>query len=128
MAEKFEKEIHELDHPNHHHGSAKTVEGLSEHEIDTIGGLRTVEVGLSADQVIVELDPAEQTRILRKVDYRLVPLLALLYLYVTISKRSAAYSLLFPVLPLSIEVTSEMRRLRASTTTSSSMACNTTLL
>ncbi|KAK7906260.1 hypothetical protein LTR67_000986 [Exophiala xenobiotica] len=86
MAEKFEKEIHELDHPNHQHGTAKTVEGLSEHEIDTIGGLRTVEVGLSADQVIVELDPAEQTRILRKVDYRLVPLLALLYLLAFIDR------------------------------------------
>ncbi len=80
MVEKFEKEIHQLDHPDHHHGGEKPREGLSQHEIDTIGGLKTVEIGLSADEVIVELDPAEQTRILRKVDYRLVPLLALLYL------------------------------------------------
>lgn len=44
--------------------------------------LRTVEAGLSAEQVdaIINVDPKEEARILRKVDFRLVPLLALLYL------------------------------------------------
>ena len=51
-------------------------------EADAFGGLRTVEVGLDAEQVkdTLELDPAEQKRIIRKVDYRLIPLLTFLYL------------------------------------------------
>lgn len=44
--------------------------------------LRTVEAGLSPQEVaaVTEVDPKEESRILRKIDYRLVPLLALLYL------------------------------------------------
>ncbi len=55
---------------------------LSNLEIEALGGLRTVEIGLGADEVIetVEVEAAERKRILRKVDYRLVPLLAFLYL------------------------------------------------
>ncbi len=53
-------------------------------ELESLGGLRTVEVGLSAEQVIKneEFDRKERTRILRKIDYRLVPLLGVIYLYV----------------------------------------------
>jgi hypothetical protein len=43
-------------------------------------GLRTVEAGLAADELIVDLDGKEESRILRKVDMRLVPLLSVLYL------------------------------------------------
>lgn len=55
---------------------------LRDTEADTLGGLRTVEVGLDADQVkdLIELDEAEQKKILRKVDWRLIPLLTFLYL------------------------------------------------
>lgn len=44
--------------------------------------LRTVEAGLSPAEVdaIINVDPKEEARILRKIDFRLVPLLALLYL------------------------------------------------
>jgi hypothetical protein len=43
-------------------------------------GLRTLDEGFSPDQVVAEVDEAEGRRILRKVDYRLIPLLSFLYL------------------------------------------------
>lgn len=51
-------------------------------EAAALGGLRTVEVGLDVDDVkdTLELDAAEQKRILRKVDWNLIPLLTFLYL------------------------------------------------
>ena len=44
--------------------------------------LRTVEAGMTPEQVdaIMNVDPKEEARILRKIDFRLVPMLALLYL------------------------------------------------
>lgn len=44
--------------------------------------LRTVEAGLDPEEVdaITNVDPKEEARILRKIDFRLVPLLSLLYL------------------------------------------------
>lgn len=53
---------------------------LAPGEAAALAGLRTVELGLDADQVDINIDPKEEARILRKVDYRLVPLLAFLYL------------------------------------------------
>ena len=50
-------------------------------------GLRTVDAGLDAAQVYAEADPAETRRILRKIDYRLIPLLTLLYLLGKYKKR-----------------------------------------
>lgn len=55
---------------------------LAPGEAARLAGLRTVELGLSADQVVTTLDAAQQARILRKVDIRLVPLLSFLYLWV----------------------------------------------
>jgi hypothetical protein len=49
-------------------------------EIEGVNGLKTVEVGFAADEVLVDLDEKEKTRILRKIDYRLVPILGVLYL------------------------------------------------
>jgi hypothetical protein len=43
-------------------------------------GLRTMDEGFSPDQVVAEVDEAEGRRILRKVDFRLIPLLSFLYL------------------------------------------------
>jgi hypothetical protein len=43
-------------------------------------GLRTLDAGFSPDQVEAHLDPKEVRRILRKIDFRLIPLLAVLYL------------------------------------------------
>lgn len=62
--------------------------GANEKEIglkpsDKVGGddvLRTVDAGYDPDQVDAAYDPKEVRRILRKVDYRLIPLLAVLYL------------------------------------------------
>lgn len=59
----------------------------------TTGGLVTVDNG--AEIVIAEADEAETRRILRKIDYRLVPLLAYLYL-VAFVDRSNSESCSFP--------------------------------
>lgn len=63
--------------------SSKTPPVLSQ-DAKALGGLRTVDAGLSADEVIrnENFDRRERHRILRKVDYRLVPLLGFIYLYV----------------------------------------------
>jgi hypothetical protein len=45
-----------------------------------LAGLRTVELGLPASQVITTVDKADEARILSKIDWRLVPLLSFLYL------------------------------------------------
>ena len=46
--------------------------------------LKTVEAGLAPEEVavVIDVDPKEEARILKKIDFRLVPLLAMLYLYV----------------------------------------------
>lgn len=51
-------------------------------DAEALDGLRTVEIGLEAEQIrdTIELDAAEQKRILRKVDWHLIPLLTFLYL------------------------------------------------
>ena len=63
------------------HGSEERDTGSHSPDLDSKEGLRTVDAGLSANQVIVEVDDKEGRRILRKIDYRLIPLLAILYLY-----------------------------------------------
>lgn len=78
MAEKIDKDLQEVDRVND--GSYTKKDSASDLEVADTNGLRTVEVGLSPDQVIAELEHEEQVRILKKVDYRLVPLLAVLYL------------------------------------------------
>jgi hypothetical protein len=52
-------------------------------EVVSPGRLRTADVGLSAEQVVKneDFDRIERTRILRKVNYRLIPLLGFTYLY-----------------------------------------------
>lgn len=52
------------------------------------GGLATLDAGYSESDVIVDLPPAEGLRALRKVDYRLVPLLAVLYLVAFIDRSN----------------------------------------
>lgn len=51
--------------------------------LDEKEGLRTVDVGLSSDQVVTQYDEKETRRIMRKIDYRLIPLLSVLYLWVS---------------------------------------------
>lgn len=50
-------------------------------ELDAKEGLRTLDAGLPVDQVVTELDAKAAQRAIRKVDYRLIPLLSFLYLY-----------------------------------------------
>lgn len=64
------------------HGEQGRTRSESPPPLDEKEGLRTVDAGLSADQVVAEYDEAETRRIMRKIDYRLIPLLAVLYLYV----------------------------------------------
>jgi hypothetical protein len=52
------------------------------------GELATLDAGYSESDVIVDLPPAEGRRALRKVDYRLVPLLAILYLVAFIDRSN----------------------------------------
>lgn len=72
-----EKHLETGDYQSHHRKWS-----AQDAEADALGGLRTVEVGLAVEEIkdTVELDAAEQKRILRKVDYRLIPLLTFLYL------------------------------------------------
>jgi hypothetical protein len=50
-------------------------------------GLTTLEDGTS--HTLIERTPEEETKILRKVDYRLVPLLALLYLVAFLDRSNS---------------------------------------
>ncbi|OQU98762.1 hypothetical protein CLAIMM_04495 isoform 3 [Cladophialophora immunda] len=56
--------------------------------VDGTGGLRTVDAGYDADQVEPQYDQKEVQRILRKVDYRLIPLLGVLYLLAYIDRSN----------------------------------------
>jgi hypothetical protein len=69
-----------MDHGTERRGSSKR----ASIDFEAQKNLRTVEAGLSPEQVdaVINVDPKEEARILRKIDFRLVPLLALLYLYV----------------------------------------------
>lgn len=53
--------------------------------------LITVENG--ATNVVVDIPPAEARRILRKVDYRLIPLLSFLYLVAFVDRSNSEYTL-----------------------------------
>ena len=78
------KERSSVDEKHVQNGADAKKGSLPSLEVEALNGLRTVEVGLVPEAIIdtVELETAETKRILRKVDYRLVPLLALLYLWV----------------------------------------------
>jgi hypothetical protein len=60
------------------------------HETGSIakGELATLDAGYSESDVIIDLPPVEGRRALRKVDYRLVPLLAILYLVAFIDRSN----------------------------------------
>lgn len=62
--------------PHHETGSIAKVE------------LATLDAGYSESDVIADLPPAEGRRALRKVDFRLVPLLAILYLVAFIDRSN----------------------------------------
>ena len=50
-------------------------------------GLATLDAG--ATNVLVELPPGEERRILRKIDYRLIPLLGFLYLVAFVDRSNS---------------------------------------
>ena len=52
------------------------------------GELATLDAGYTESDVTADLPPAEGLRALRKVDYRLVPLLAVLYLVAFIDRSN----------------------------------------
>ena len=72
-----EKHLEDVNHHTHHRKWS-----IKAADAEALDGLRTVEVGLAAEDVkdTINLDAAEQKRILRKVDMRLIPLLTFLYL------------------------------------------------
>lgn len=70
-----------------------TVEHGNSHALHTEdalakGELATLDAGYTESDVIADLPPAEGLRALRKVDYRLVPLLAVLYLVAFIDRSN----------------------------------------
>ncbi|KPI42794.1 putative transporter [Cyphellophora attinorum] len=69
-------------------GHAERRLGSETPDFDEKVGLRTVDAGLDATQVIYEVDPAEERKILRKIDYRLIPLLSILYLLAYIDRSN----------------------------------------
>lgn len=70
-------------HEKHEHPSEtrRSSKGVSI-DFEAQKNLRTVEAGLDPEDVsaLINVDPKEEARILRKIDFRLVPLLSLLYL------------------------------------------------
>jgi hypothetical protein len=80
MADKIENE------KRMEYGSEEKAIGLSSEASPTVeptkDGLRTVDAGLPPDQVITEdeVSQDEARRIMRKIDYRVIPLLSVLYL------------------------------------------------
>jgi hypothetical protein len=74
MAEKYDRE--ELEHTS----EEKKIGIPPSPDVDTKDGLRTVDNGLSPEQVLAQIEEENSRRILRKIDWRLVPLLSFLYL------------------------------------------------
>ena len=62
------------------YGASEKELGIKASSIDGSDGLHTVDAGYGADSVDVHYDQKEVRRILRKIDYRLIPLLGVLYL------------------------------------------------
>lgn len=76
----------------------------------------------------VELHESEAKRILAKVDYRLVPMLALLYLVAFIDRSNSKWALLFCKPKPLTGAQLEMQRLQDSQLTSKCMVFSTILL
>jgi hypothetical protein len=70
------------------HASLEHRTGSDVVSFDEKDKLRTLDAGLTPDQVVVEYDEAETRRILRKIDYRLIPLLSVLYLLAYIDRSN----------------------------------------
>lgn len=79
MADKYENKEHEK-REHLEYGSEEKQTGQPTHELDIRDHLRTVEAGLSTHEVVTQIDEQESRRILRKIDYRLIPLLSFLHL------------------------------------------------
>ncbi|EXJ62223.1 hypothetical protein A1O7_02656 [Cladophialophora yegresii CBS 114405] len=81
MTEKHESERVE-------YGANEKEMGLRSGSVDGSDGLRTVDAGFTADQIDAQYDQKEVRRILRKVDFRLIPLLGVLYLLAYIDRSN----------------------------------------
>lgn len=61
----------------------------AEGHIETTNALRTVDMGIAESEVVTEIPKAEQDRILRKVDMRVMPLLTFLYLIAFVDRSNS---------------------------------------
>ena len=61
---------------------------------EDVGALRTVDRGVDEQDTITELPEDEQKRILRKVDWRVVPLLTFLYLVAFVDRSNSGSKIL----------------------------------
>lgn len=76
--------------------------GHTDLEDASSGDLVTVDNTHGDAHVLHELPPEEERRILRKVDYRLVPLLAFLYLVAYVDRsNSMSFRMFFTSIPIS---------------------------
>ncbi|KAL1899916.1 hypothetical protein Sste5346_002782 [Sporothrix stenoceras] len=83
MADNATRDVEHVDPDlphEHDHDHDPIDEKTAAEAVKAAGGLRTVDAGLEADQVVLAMDKEREARILRKVDWRLVPLLSFLYL------------------------------------------------
>lgn len=76
--------------------------------------LRTVHAGIPDNDVLAELPAKEQTKILRKVDYRLVPLLTFLYLVAFVDRTNSESILLVNAPALLLEAVANLERRNAN--------------
>jgi hypothetical protein len=56
--------------------------------------LHTVDKGVDESEAIIDLPESEEKRILRKIDYRLLPLLTFLYLVAFVDRSNSEYTFL----------------------------------
>lgn len=76
-----------------HSGYVESAEKRDGSDVSTdgdLGQLKTLDTGgLNKEEVLTELPAAEEKRILRKIDFRLVPLLTFLYLVAFIDRSNS---------------------------------------
>ncbi|EXJ83950.1 hypothetical protein A1O3_04617 [Capronia epimyces CBS 606.96] len=80
----------EKDHTGIHieNGAEKRAITPCHADLDEKHDYHTAEAGLSEDQLLASVDPHEERKIIRKIDYRLLPLLAVLYLLAYIDRSN----------------------------------------
>lgn len=78
----------------HHEGGLNATEVARVHELEEKGQLVTLDAGLSEGAIVAELSAlseAEQKKIIRKIDWRVIPLLTFLYLIAFVDRTNSEH-------------------------------------